>query len=97
LSMLPPEIGQLFSLKHLWISYNQLATLPSEIKNLTQLNSLDLTGNQFQTLPSEIKYLTKLEQLWIGKNPCSETNQKRELLKQQVGQWLPDCVVYFAR
>ncbi|MBF0285174.1 MAG: leucine-rich repeat domain-containing protein [Magnetococcales bacterium] len=68
LASLPPEIGQLTSLKQLDLSFNKLASLPPEIGQLTSLKQLDMTSNQLAFLPPEIGHLTSLPQLCINNN-----------------------------
>ena len=50
----PAEIGQLTSLKYLYLEYNQLTSLPPEIGQLTSLEELNLIENELTSLPAEI-------------------------------------------
>ena len=75
--MLPPEIGQLTSLKGLAPAHNQLTVLPPEIGQLTRLETLRLDGNQLTALPPEIGQLTRLGTLALGGNQL--TTLPREL------------------
>ena len=79
LSELPPEIGQLTSLKFLDIGYNQLSQLPPEISQLTSLQSLHLSSNPISELPPEIGQLANLRSLYLRNNPISE-------LPSEIGQ-----------
>ena len=54
LTALPPEIGQLASLRELALGANQLTALPPEIGQLTSLRRLALDGNRLTTLPREL-------------------------------------------
>lgn len=60
LTSLPPEIGLLTKVTHLWLSKNNLTELPKEIGSLTKLAELDLSSNQLTELPPEIGRLTRL-------------------------------------
>jgi len=72
LTILPDEIGGLFSLEHLDIGNNQLEKVPSSIGNLKSLKKLILFGNDLTTLPDEIGGLFSLEHLDIGNNQLKE-------------------------
>jgi Leucine-rich repeat (LRR) protein len=61
LTELPPEIGQLITLRELVLRNNQLSNLPPEIGQLTILQRLDLYDNQLTNLPPEIGKLTALQ------------------------------------
>ncbi len=69
LTALPPEIGRLTALTHLWLYGNQLTALPPEIGRLTALTHLWLHGNQLTALPPEIGRLTALTRLSLDGNP----------------------------
>ena len=71
LTLLPPQIGRLKSLRVLVLSGNQLSTLPQEIGQLTALTELALDNNQFGTPPLEIGQLTALTQLDLSSNQLS--------------------------
>lgn len=68
INTLPPEIGLLTNLKHLYLNNNMITTLPSEIGLLTNLSSLALDHNQITKLPSEIGLLTDLTVLFLENN-----------------------------
>ncbi len=77
LQYLPPQIGQLRSLRHLDVSYNQLTELPPELGMCTPLRQLLLFHNGIQTLPYELGALHFLEMLGINGNPLNgEMKQK---------------------
>lgn len=65
---LPPEIGQLRSLRKLDVSHNQLATLPSEIGDLAALTELDASANKLGEIPKNIGNLRNLQRLDLAKN-----------------------------
>jgi internalin A len=68
LSSLPPEIGQLASLRVLEVSVNHLTTLPPEIGQLGALQFLGLSKNELTNLPSEIPQLNNLCALYLEDN-----------------------------
>ncbi len=65
---LPPDIGQLTSLKSLDLSNNNLKALPESISQLTKLTSLHLSSNNLKVLPESISQLTKLTSLHLNYN-----------------------------
>ncbi|MBM1105974.1 hypothetical protein JQC67_07495 [Aurantibacter crassamenti] len=67
LTTIPPEIGQLFSLKRLLISNMQIETLPKEIGQLRNLKMLHAQIN-LSDLPKEIGQLNNLETLNLNVN-----------------------------
>ena len=64
----PVEIGQLTSLKVLYLGGNQLTSVPAEIWQLTSLRELNLGRNQLTSLPAEIGQLTSLTELDLSGN-----------------------------
>jgi Leucine-rich repeat (LRR) protein len=68
LRQLPTEIGQLFKLTQLNLSYNQLTQLPVEIGHLHNLTLLELGENQFSQFPLEIVELQNLTVLYFRNN-----------------------------
>jgi len=72
LAKLPEEIGQLTSLRELYLYHNQLKELPGEIGKLTSLEVLKLYDNQVTALAVEIGQLTRLEVLYLDKNRLTE-------------------------
>jgi internalin A len=71
LTELPPEIGQLSSLRVLNIDNNQLSSLPVAIGQLSGLQGLDLDNNQLNVLPSEFGQLSDLRWLDLENNQLS--------------------------
>ena len=67
LSTIPPEIGQLFSLKRLFISNMQIESLPKEIGQLRNLKMLRAQVD-LNDVPKEIGQLNNLETLNLNVN-----------------------------
>ncbi|MBV1923035.1 MAG: leucine-rich repeat domain-containing protein [Flavobacteriaceae bacterium] len=65
LSVLPSEIGQLTSLRHLNLSSNRLTSIPREIKNLINLKYLNLNFNGLEEIPQEISLIPALEEIGL--------------------------------
>jgi len=83
---LPPEIGQLTSLKKLYLGNewndengNRLTKLPDEIGQLTSLQFLNISGNRLMALPESIGQLTNLQALYLSGNRLTE-------LPESIGQ-----------
>ena len=70
---IPRELGDLASLKELWLSRNQLSgKIPRELANLTSLNELHLDKNQLSgEIPPELDNLANLWSLSIDENRLS--------------------------
>ena len=70
---LPPELGNLTSLKGLDLRDNQLSgEIPSELGNLTSLDGLNLGENRLTgEIPPELGRLTNLESLGLQENRLS--------------------------
>lgn len=68
LTSLPPEIGDLPSLRILDLTNNKLQTLPPKIGNLHSLTNLHVEHNLLQILPREIGDLPSLIELHLGYN-----------------------------
>ena len=67
---IPPELGELTSLRFLGLSNNQLSgEIPPELGDLTSLEFLGLSGNQMSgEIPPEFGKLTSLEYLLLSNN-----------------------------
>ncbi len=76
---LPPEIGELTTLRNLILSNNRIQSLPPEIKKLTGLHILSLYNNQLNILVAEIGELSALQTLLLD-------NNKLEDLPSQIGK-----------
>ncbi len=60
LTALPPEIGNLASLKFLSLEKNRLRTVLTEVAGLAQIQSIFLTDNPIQSLPPEVAEMPAL-------------------------------------
>ena len=67
-NLLPPEIGELTNLVHLYLNNNELTSLPDEIGQLSSLKELNISGNQLTSLPDKIGQLSSLKELNISDN-----------------------------
>ncbi len=65
---LPPQIGDLTSLRHLRVAYGKLVSVPPEIGNLVNLETLSLNDNALRCLPEELGYLKQLKSLQVEHN-----------------------------
>jgi internalin A len=68
LTQVPPQIGQLSSLKEIYLADNKLTSLPPEIGNLIFLERLILENNALCSLPESLKKLTNLVELTLHGN-----------------------------
>ncbi|MBD3350322.1 MAG: TIR domain-containing protein, partial [Candidatus Lokiarchaeota archaeon] len=71
LSSLPDSIGNLTSLKELYLIGNTLNSLPESIGSLTSLEQLSLGSNELSSLPETIGSLTSLKELRLNGNKLS--------------------------
>ncbi len=84
---IPAEIGNMSSLKKLWLANNKISELPEEIGNLASLKSLNLSNNPIAKFPESIKNCSDLKKLNI-----KGTNVSSDHLKE-LESWLPDCKI----
>ncbi|MDE2981159.1 MAG: M66 family metalloprotease [Gemmatimonadota bacterium] len=77
----PPELGNLTNLTHLYLGRNQLTgSIPPELGNLASLELLDLLSNQVEgPLPPELGQMAALEHLILSRNRRLEGELPREL------------------
>ena len=68
LTYLPTSIGNLTTLRKLYIEFNKLNTLPQSISNLQSLEQLQLNSNIFTTIPESISSLQSLNELYMNNN-----------------------------
>jgi len=68
LKEVPPTIGQLSSLRELYVNNNQLASLPDSLGQLSSLQELYLSDNQLDSLPDSLGKLSSLQRLYLHNN-----------------------------
>ncbi|MFA6159337.1 MAG: leucine-rich repeat domain-containing protein [Candidatus Paceibacterota bacterium] len=88
LTSIPPEIGQLTSLRELGLSDNQLTSLPPEIGLLSSLQWLNLDANWLASLPPEIGLLSSLKWLYLIRNSLTSLPPEIGLLSSLQGLYL---------
>jgi Leucine-rich repeat (LRR) protein len=71
---LPESIGNLHTLKQLYVTGNRLVSLPKSIGKLWNLKILNTSANLLTTLPKEIANLENLESLDISQNSIPLTD-----------------------
>uniref|UniRef100_UPI00261AE18C T9SS type A sorting domain-containing protein n=1 Tax=uncultured Polaribacter sp. TaxID=174711 RepID=UPI00261AE18C len=68
LTTLPDEIGNIGSLKKLYLNQNKLENIPTTIGNLVNLENLNIEYNALTSLPTTINNLTMLDELIANNN-----------------------------
>ncbi|MCY4399680.1 MAG: M66 family metalloprotease [Gemmatimonadetes bacterium] len=70
IGVIPPELGRLANLEHVWLAKNNLTgTIPPELGHLTNLKRLDLKYNGLTgPVPPELRGLRKLQRLDLYQN-----------------------------
>lgn len=71
IKLLPESIGNLTSLRRLFLGRNKIESIPKTIGNLKQLKILDLNNNHIDSLPKEIGELGNLRKLNLKNNNLS--------------------------
>ena len=84
----PAEIGQLTSLKRLYLGHNQLTSVSAEIGQLTSLERLHLHCNKLTSLPAEIGQLTSLKRLFLFSNQLTSVPAEIGQLTSLKWLWL---------
>jgi len=100
LTNLPDSIGNLSSLKRLYLSNNLLTALPDSIGNLISLQGLDLSRNRLTTIPDWIGNLGSLQILELRANQlttipdCIRNLSSLRVLQLGENQLteIPDCI-----
>ena len=93
---IPPELGNLTDLKHLYLWDNQLSgSIPPELGKLTKLEGLQLHNNHLTgPLPQTLISITGLERFDFGDNDglCAPTDEAFTTWLQAIPEWSgPDC------
>lgn len=68
LTSIPSSIGEMTSLRTLYLGSNRLTSIPESVGNLTNLEELDLQNNQLTSLPNSIGNLVNLQKFNLEKN-----------------------------
>ena len=88
LSEVPPELGSLSNLTHLYLYDNQLSGVPPELGSLSNLEWLWLQRNQLSDVPSELGSLSNLEWLHLSGNQLSGVPPELGSLSNLEWLWL---------
>lgn len=75
LTRVPPELGQLLALTHLFLSRNQLTEWPEDLGKLSALTQLDLDNNQLTALPPEFGQMPRLALLNLEGNQLKSLSE----------------------
>jgi Leucine-rich repeat (LRR) protein len=69
--ILPPEIGRLNWVTHIYLARNRLQRVPDEFGQLPKLRYLELFKNKLERIDPGLTDLPALENLYLGTNPIS--------------------------
>lgn len=72
LSSLPPDLGQLVSLKELFLHGNSFVEFPLPLCSLKSIEILWLSSNKINVIPDEIQQLKTLKRLHLDANQITE-------------------------
>jgi len=84
LKAIPDELGNLVSLKSLWLDANAITEIPLAVSKLEKLEMLSLSYNQVKTVSPTIGCLSSLLQLLLNSN-CLGAAEGVQVLPPQVG------------
>lgn len=87
LMRLPDDIGNLNSLKDLFVKYNKLTTLPNSIGNLKALKRVSFKNNQLTILPDIFVNLDSIRELTISENQIKVLPASIGKLKSLLTLW----------
>ncbi|KAK9768293.1 hypothetical protein K7432_001204 [Basidiobolus ranarum] len=87
---LPPDIGQVKTLKELYLKNNDIEALPSTLYNLENLEILDVSENRIKKLDASICRLVSLYHLDIRDNQLFEIPFSLGLLSANLTSFLVD-------
>jgi internalin A len=68
LETVPERLGEMTSLRELYLYNNQLTSVPERLGELTALQRLRLDNNQLTSVPERLGELTALRELWLNDN-----------------------------
>ncbi len=86
LKTLPKDIGNLTSVRNLYVIKNILETLPDSIGGMSSLQRLFITDNQLTSIPESVAQLQSLEYLIIARNQLTTLPQNIDQLTKL--RWL---------
>lgn len=89
LKTLPESIGNLTSLRTLFLRNHHLITIPESIGNLTSLEYLSFRSNKLETIPESIGNLKFLKYLVLGNNPLKSIPESIGKLSLLMELYLP--------
>ncbi|ORY08250.1 hypothetical protein K493DRAFT_28902 [Basidiobolus meristosporus CBS 931.73] len=87
---LPPDIGQVLTLRELYLKNNHIEILPHTIYNLENLEVLDISDNRIRCIDPSICRLTSLTHLDIRNNQLVDIPFSLGLLSANLASFLVD-------
>ena len=79
--IIPEEIGELLSLKELFLSHAKIDRLPASIVNLVALEILKIEHNNIKVLPDDFGNLRSLKELYFSNNQLTSLPESFSNLK----------------
>ena len=85
---LKESIEEIYQMKRLSLTYNQIKEIPKEIGQLHNLQILDLAENQIKEIPKQLTQLHNLQTLYLYKNQIKEIPKELTQLHNLQGLYL---------